>query len=85
MLKKIRKTIRIKQFPLSEHRESRTKHLPTTDSHQRFTHHVYELRQLELDLDGEGVAYVDNGTHQLVVIAEQVVVQTLSVGVARAP
>lgn len=46
------------------------------------TYHVDELRKLELDAHSEDVRRVDDGAHQLVIAAEQVVVQTLGVGVA---
>lgn len=47
-------------------------------------HHVDELTQLELDAHGESVADVEHGPHELVVVAEQVVVQPLGVGVGGA-
>lgn len=46
------------------------------------THHVDELRQLELDADPEDIRGVDDRSHQLVVVGEQVVVETLGVRVA---
>lgn len=49
------------------------------------TDHVDELAQLELDAHGERVADVEHGAHELVVVAEQVVVEALGVGVGGAP
>ena len=48
------------------------------------THHVNQLRQLEFELDGDGVGDVHDGPHQLVVGGQQVVKQPLGVGVAAA-
>ena len=48
------------------------------------THHVDELRELELEPDGHRLRDVDDGPHQLVVVGEEVVVEPLGVGVAPA-
>ena len=46
-------------------------------------YHVNQLREFELDFDGEGVTDVGNGPHELVVVGQQVVVEALGVGVRR--
>ena len=55
-----------------------TASIPTSSD----THHVDELRELELELDGDGVRDIHDGSDQLVVRGEQVVKQPLGVGVA---
>ena len=45
-------------------------------------HHVNQLGELQLELDGDGVGDVDDGPDQLVVAGEQVVKQPLGVRVA---
>ena len=45
-------------------------------------HHVNQLGELQLELDGDGVGDVDNRPNQLVVAGEQVVKQPLGVRVA---
>ena len=47
------------------------------------THHVDELGELELELDGDGVRDVHDGPDQLVVGGEQVIKQPLGVWVTR--
>ena len=44
-------------------------------------HHINQLGELQLELDGDGVRDVDDGPHQLVVAGEQVVKQPLGVWV----
>ncbi|GBP52872.1 hypothetical protein EVAR_39036_1 [Eumeta japonica] len=46
------------------------------------TYYVDELAEFELDADPEHVGRVDDGPHQLVVVAEEVVIEALGVGVA---
>ena len=43
------------------------------------SHHINQLGELQLELDGDGVRDVDDGPHQLVVAGEQVVKQPLGV------
>ena len=45
------------------------------------SHHINQLGELQLELDGDGVRDVDDGPHQLVVAGEQVVKQPLGVWV----
>ena len=47
------------------------------------THHGYELGELELEVDGDCLCGVDHGPDQLVVVAQQVIIQPL--GVMNAP
>jgi len=47
------------------------------------THHINELRQLQLDPDGQGIRGVDHRPDQLVVVGQEVIVQSLRVGVSR--
>ena len=42
-------------------------------------HHVNQLGELQLELDGDGVRDVDDRPHQLVVAGQQVVKQPLGV------
>lgn len=42
------------------------------------------MRQFELDADGENVAVIDDGSDNLVVIGEQVVVESFGVWIAAA-
>ena len=37
------------------------------------THHVDELGELELELDGDGIGDVDDGPDQLVVAGEEII------------
>jgi len=46
------------------------------------TYHVDELGELKLDADAQHVRGVDHGAHELVVVGQQVIVETLRVGVA---
>ena len=46
------------------------------------THHVDKLGEFELDADGEGVGGVAHRPHQLVVVGQQVVIETLCVRIA---
>jgi hypothetical protein len=46
------------------------------------TYQIDELREFELNTDGEDVAVVDNRSNDLVVIGEQVVVEALGVWIA---
>ena len=48
------------------------------------TYQIDELREFELDADGEDVAVVDNWSHDLIVVGEQVVVEALGVRIATA-
>lgn len=48
------------------------------------THDINELTELKLDSHRECVADVENGAHELVVVAQQVVVQPLRVWIASA-
>ena len=48
------------------------------------THHIDELRELELEPHGHRLRDVDDGPHQLVVVGEKVVVEPLGVGVPAA-
>ena len=43
------------------------------------THHIYQLGELQFDLDGDGVGHVLDGPHQLVVAGEDLVVESLGV------
>lgn len=45
-------------------------------------YHIDELRKLELYFNGEGVCDIDHWTNQLVVIRQEVVVQSLRVWVS---
>ena len=53
--------------------------LSTSSLHNQDTHHINQLGELQLELDGDGVRDVDDGPHQLVVAGEQVVKQPLGV------
>lgn len=46
------------------------------------THDVDELTEFELDADSKHVGRVDDGSDQLVVVAKEVVIEALGVGVA---
>ena len=46
------------------------------------THHGYELGELELEVDGDCLGDVGHGPDQLVVVAQQVVIQPLGVRVS---
>lgn len=46
------------------------------------TYNIDQLRELELDFNGEGVCDVDHWTNQLVVIRQEVVVQSLRVWIS---
>lgn len=46
------------------------------------TYDVDELTEFEFDADSEHVGGVDDGAHELVIVGEQVIVETLGVGVA---
>jgi len=48
------------------------------------TYQIDELREFELDADGEDVAVVDNWSNDLIVVGEQVVVEALGVRIATA-
>ena len=44
--------------------------------------HVNELGELEAEPDGEGLGEVGHGSDEAVVVVQQVVIQSLGVGVA---
>lgn len=46
------------------------------------THYIDQLGEFELDFNGEGVCDVDHWTNQLVVIRQEVVVQSLGVWIS---
>ena len=54
------------------------------DENKRNTCQVDELRQFELDADFEDVAVVDDGSDNLVVIGEEVVIESFGVWIAAA-
>lgn len=56
----------------------------TTQIRGKNTCQVDELRQFELDADFEDVAVVDDGSDNLVVIGEQVVIESFGVWIAAA-
>lgn len=46
------------------------------------TYDIDELTQLQFDADAQNIGGVDNGSDQFVVVGEQIVVESLGVGVA---
>ncbi|CAH2105443.1 unnamed protein product [Euphydryas editha] len=46
------------------------------------TYDIDELTKFELDADAKDVGGVDDGAHEFVVVGEEVIVETLGVGVA---
>jgi hypothetical protein len=42
-------------------------------------YHINELRELELEPDGDGLRHVDHRPHQLVVVGQEVVVEPLGI------
>ena len=45
------------------------------------TYHGYQLGELQLEVDGDSLTDVGHGSHQLVVVGQQVVIQSLGVRV----
>ena len=46
------------------------------------SYHSYELRQLELEMNGDGLRDVGDGSDQLVVVGQEVVVESLCIRIS---